>query len=122
MGQVRKRLSFAELTVISSQIGADYCIHVSGGERPHIGCAVLATPRPSRNCPEEISATSSVLNVAGHKDESICRQLAEAAAKRRNAVAVCTGGFHTDGITEEQIGELMGVVRQLAEEETEWLI
>lgn len=116
MGQVRKQLSFAELTVESCQIGEDYCIHVSGGERPHIGCVVLAMPRPSLSSPEVISATSSVLNVTGHKDEYICRELAEAAAKRKNAVTVCTGGFHTDGITEEQLRELMGVVRQLAEE------
>lgn len=122
MGKVRKRLSFGELMVESVQIGEDCCIRVSGGGRPHIGCVVLAMPRPSLRDPETVSVTSSVLNVTGHKDEYLCRQLAEAAAKRKHAVVVCTGGFHTDGITEGQIRELMDAVRQLTEEEPEWLM
>ncbi len=122
MGKARKRLSFAELTVESVQIGEECYICVSGGGRPHIGCVVLAVPRPSLRDPEAVSVTSSVLNVTGHKDEYLCRQLAEAAAKKKNSVAVCTGGFHADGITEEQIRELMDAVRQLTEEELEWLM
>lgn len=122
MGQIRKQLSFAELVIQGYRIGEEYCIHVSGGERPHIGCAVLAVPRPSLRDSDVISATSSVLNVAGHQDENICRQLAESVAKNKNAVTVCTGGFHTDDITKEQIQELMDCIRQLTEEEIECLI
>lgn len=122
MGRIRKRLSFAELVTEGYRIGEEYCIHVSGGERPHIGCVVLAVPRPSLSNPEIISATSSVWNLTGHKDEYICRELAEAVAKRKNAVTVCTGGFHMDGITKEQIQELMDCIGQLAEEELEcWI-
>lgn len=116
MKEIKRKLTFAELTVQSYQIGKDYCIHVSGGDRPHIGCVVLASPRPSLRDSGAVSATSSVLNVVGHQDEHICRLLAEAAAKKMNAVAVCTGGFHVDGITEEQIQELMDCVNKLAEE------
>lgn len=122
MGQIKKQLSFAELTLQGYKIGEEYCLHVSGGERPHIGCVVLAVPRPSLCNPDAISATSSVLNVTGHKDEYICRQLAEAVAKRKNTVTVCTGGFHMDGITTEQIQELMDCIKYLAEEELECLI
>lgn len=122
MGQMKKQFSFAELIMQGYRIGEEYCIHVSGGERPHIGCVVLAMPRPSLCNPDVISATSSVLNVTGHKDEYLCRQLAENVAKRKNAVTVCTGGFHMDGITTEQIQELMDYIDQLTEEELECLI
>lgn len=122
MGKITTYLSFAEFTVQGYPIGNGYCIHVSGGASPHIGCVVLAMPRSSLSDPEEISATSSVLNVTGHKDEQLCRLLAEAAAKRKNAVTVCTGGFHVDGISAEQIQELMKCVNRLAEGEMEWLI
>lgn len=122
MGQIRKKLSFAELIVQGYKIGKEYCIHVSGGERPHIGCVVLAMPRPSLRNPDVTSATSSVLNVTGHKDEYICRQFAETIAKRTNTVTVCTGGFHMDGITAEQIQELMDCIERLVEEELECLI
>lgn len=122
MRQVKKQLSFAELTVQGYKIGEEYCIHVSGGERPHIGCVVLAIPRPSLCNSDVTSVTSSVLNVTGHKDEYICRRLSEAVAKRKNTVAVCTGGFHMDEITTEQIQELMDCIEHLAEEELECLI
>lgn len=122
MGQIRRQLSFAELVIQAYRIGKEYCIHVSGGDCPHIGCAVLAMPRPSLRDSEKVSATSCVLNVAGHQDEYICRPLAEAVAKKENAVTVCTGGFHTDGITNEQIQELMDCIRQITEEEIECLI
>lgn len=122
MGQIKKQLSFAELIVESYPIGEEYSIHVNGGERPHIGCVVLAVPRPSLRDPNVTSATSSVLNVTGHKDEHICRRLAEAVAKRKNAVTVCTGGFHMDGITGEQIQELTDGIERLIEVELEYLI
>lgn len=122
MGQVTKQLSFAELTVQGYKIGEEYSIHVSGGSRPHIGCVVLAMPRPSLRDSGLISATSSVLNVAGHQDEHICRQIAETVAKKKNAVTVCTGGFHTEAITRGQIQELMDCIRTLLEEESEVFI
>ncbi len=122
MGQIKQPLSFAEFIVQGYRIGEEYCIHVSGGERPHIGCVVLSIPRPSLCNSDVISVTSSVLSVTGHKDEYICRQLAEMVAKRKNAVTVCTGGFHVDGITKEQIQELMDCIKQLEEEGLECLI
>lgn len=122
MGKITTELSFAEFSVQGYRIGDGYCIHASGGEDLHIGCVVLAVPRPSLRDAGEISATSSVLNVTGHKDEQLCRLLAEAVAKRKNAVTVCTGGFRVDGITVEQIQELMECAGRLAEGEMEWLI
>lgn len=121
MGQVKKLLTFAELIVQGYRIGEECCIHVSGGESPHIGCVVLAIPRASLCNSDVTSVTSSVLNVTGHKDEYICRRLAEAVAKRKNTVTVCTGGFHMDGITMEQIQEIMDCIERLAEEELECL-
>ncbi|MBQ6397572.1 MAG: hypothetical protein IJI06_05425 [Oscillospiraceae bacterium] len=47
--------------------------------KPHIGCAVLAIPRPSLKSDGSMSCTSSVLNLSGHKDETLCRLLAERA-------------------------------------------
>lgn len=51
--------------------------------------------------------------MTGHKDEYLCRYLAEKMAASRNATVVCTGGFHVDGITEEQIGEVQRAVEEI---------
>lgn len=107
MQQWKKKLSFAEIEIRIDAIGEDICVQVYGGERPHVGCVALAVPRPSLKDPGRVSATSSVLNITGHKDEQICRYLAEKIAARRNTVIVCTGGFHVDHITQAQIQELL---------------
>ena len=113
---IERKLSFSDLKVDIKQIGADYRIDLHGGDRPHIGSVVLSIPRPSLTGSGEISVTSSVLNVTGHKDEQICRYLAEQTARCRNAVVVCTGGFHVDDITEEQIAEVFVGVEDICRE------
>lgn len=110
-----KKLTYSEFHVEVRVLGTDCSILFYGGEAPHIGCTVLSVPRPSIKNPEQISCTSSVINVTGHKDEIICRHLAEAVAKRRGVTTVCTGGFHIDDATEEQIAELMQAVVEIEE-------
>lgn len=112
----RKNLTFSQVTVRLVKLGADYSITVWGGAKPHIGCTVLAIPRPSLTGDGSRSATASVLNVTGHKDEQICRYLAEKTAKRTGSVVVCTGGFHIDDATEDQIREVMKAVAEIEEE------
>lgn len=113
--RIEKKLSFSELTVEITQLGDDYMLVLAGGEKPHIGCTVLAVPRPSLTGSGERSATASVINVTGHKDETICRFLAETVAIKKGAVTVCTGGFHMDHIRKEQIDEVIAAVREIGE-------
>ena len=113
---IERTLSFAKIRVYVKCLGSDYQIVVEGGERPHLGSTVLAIPRPSLSGDGSVSCTSSVINVPGHKDEHICRILAERVAIKKNAVAMCTGGFHVDRITNEQIEEVIEVMGEIAEE------
>lgn len=64
-----------EVTVM--KLGEDFQICLAGGEKPHIGCVVQAVPRESLTGDGSWSATSSVWNRTGHKDEVLCRMLAE---------------------------------------------
>lgn len=104
-------LSFAKIVISKSLLGDDLLIVVKGGDKPHIGTTVLAVPRPSLTGDGSVSTTSSVLNVSGHKDETICRILAEKASKKYGATVVCTGGFHMDGINAGQIQEVVDAIR-----------
>lgn len=99
------------IEVYEKEIGEDLVITLSGGEKPHIGCVVQAVPRPSLSGDGTISVTSSVMNLTGHKDEFLCRQLAEKRCRETGKVVVCTGGVHMDHIRKEQIEELIkGIV------------
>jgi hypothetical protein len=103
------------LTVHLQKLGEDIAILVEGG-RPHIGCAVLSVSRKSLTGDDSASCTTSVLNVTGHRDEEICRLLAETAAKKYGVTVTATGGFHIDHITPEEIRDVMDAVRSIADE------
>ena len=107
-------LSFSSLHLQLQFVGEDLSVLVYGGEHAHIGCTVLSIPRPSLTDSQKTSCTSSVLNVTGHKDEIICRYLSEVITCKYNRTTVCSGGFHTDGITEKEIIEVQQTVKQFA--------
>ena len=110
----REKLSFAELEIGVRRIGDDMAVWVSGGDRPHIGCVVQAVPRLSLTGDGSRSATSSVLNLTGHKDEFLCRELAETICAATGRVTVCTGGFHCDGMTKEKISEVVDAAKKIS--------
>lgn len=89
-------------------------ITLYGGEKAHVGSVVVAIPRPSLQNPSITSATSSVINLVGHKDEDVARPLAEKLAKTFGQVAVVTAGIHVERATPEDIK----IIKQNVEEVT----
>ena len=104
-----------QLEVSAALIGEDVLLCLQGGERPHLGCVVQTEPRVSLTGDGSVSATSSVFNFPGHKDEVICRWMAEKGSKELGKRGGCTGGFHKDGISEKEIREVQGSVVRLTE-------
>lgn len=100
-----------ELEVSAAFIGEDVLICLKGGERPHLGCVVQTEPRVSLTGDGSVSVTSLVLNFPGHKDEVICRWMAEKVSKESGLHR----GFHKDGISEKEIREVQGSVVRLTE-------
>ncbi|MCD7980707.1 MAG: hypothetical protein LUF32_00045 [Clostridiales bacterium] len=104
------------IEISAARVGEDILVLLRGGQRPHIGCTVLAVPRPSLTGDGAISTTTSVLNVTGHKDEILCRRTAEIIGSRLGTVVVCSGGFHINGISEDQIREVSAAVEKMGNE------
>lgn len=103
------------LEVSAAFVGEDVLVCLQGGERPHLGCVVQTEPRESLTGDGSVSATSSVLNYPGHKDEVVCRYAAEKISQELKRRVVCTGGFHKDGITIEEIREVQRAVETVTE-------
>lgn len=103
------------LEVSAAFVGEDILVCLQGGERPHLGCVVQTEPRESLTGDDSVSATSSVLNYPGHKDEVVCRYVAEKISRELKRRVVCTGGFHKDGITIEEIREVQWAVETVTE-------
>ncbi len=106
------KLSFATIIISTQKIGNDILITIKGGDKWHIGTAVLAVPRLSLTGDGTMSSTSSVLNVTGHKDEILCRMLAEKISKKYGVNVVCTGGFHVDNMSHKQIEEVVDALQE----------
>jgi len=90
-------------------IGADVVVAVGGGDRPHVGCVVLAVPNKGRKTP-----TVSVLTIQPHKEEPIARIVAEAVSLQCQRVAVVTAGVHENGIDGEGISTYLRLSGELA--------
>lgn len=101
------------IELLIERVGADLAILILGGSRPHIGCAVLAVPRPSLNDPNRTSCTSSVLNCIGHKEEEICRSVAERICCEMCCTVVCSGGVHLEHASSVEIEEIKMLVFQM---------
>lgn len=112
----KKPIADSYLEVSIGMIGEDILVCVEGGDRPHIGSVVQAVPRFSLTGDGSGSATASVLNLTGHKDEYLCRKLAERISSTFGITTVCTGGFHIDGMSKEQIQEVLEATEEITEE------
>jgi len=105
-----QRFLEARVTVV----GEDLVVAVGGGQRPHVGCTVLATPYPAKGEGGGWSASCSVLTIPPHKEEPIARGIATRLAAGLGRVAVATAGVHDDDIDSEgirlylRLGEALG--------------
>ncbi|AWI05285.1 hypothetical protein [Clostridium drakei] len=94
-------------------IGNDLCIIISGGDSPHIGSVTLSIPRPSLSDFKKRSATTSILNLVGHKDDEAARYVSHAISSKLNKNVVTTCGIHIDNITAEEITIVMDILKEL---------
>ncbi len=76
-------------------IGKDLMVAVWGGEKPHIGAVAVAQPRPSLSpSNDQASATTSVICLLGHKEDTIAKSAAETLAAAMNRPVVVSAGMH----------------------------
>lgn len=80
-------------TAVSTD-GEGINVTVGGGEVPHIGAVAVAVPRPSLKDPSQVSASTSVYLLVGHKDDALAKPLAERMARALNQPVVVAAGVH----------------------------
>jgi hypothetical protein len=105
-----------ELSAWTVRVGEDLVVAIGGGQRPHVGCVVLAVPYPSKARPDEWSASCSLLTIPPHKEEPIARGIAERLASGLGRVVVVTAGVHDDGLDRDGIDCYLRLSERLGEE------
>jgi len=103
------------ITLTVQRTGRDLLLLLAGGDEPHIGSVVAASPRASRSG-IGLSATSSVINRPGHCDEIPARRLAEKLAASLNTHVVCACGIHVDQASDDTIRNILACCEALEQE------
>ena len=83
-------------------------LQLYGGTREHVGSVTVSIPRPSLKDSDNVSVTSSVINLLSHKDELVGRPAAEMLAAALNLPVVCIAGIHVDDATNDELRLLTG--------------
>ena len=104
-----------KVTMRLIKVGEDYCVVITGGDKPHIGCITLSCPRNSLKNDNTVSATTSVINVLGHKDDEVGRRVSHrlSAAFNKNVAAVC--GIHINNAKADDIKTVLEITDELTE-------
>lgn len=113
--RVEKEAGHCHLEAAVTMVGEDLVVAVGGGEKPHVGCAVLATPYAAKSAKRAWSASCSVLTIPPHKEEPIARGIATHLAVELGRVALVTAGVHDDNIDVDGIKEYLALGEKLAE-------
>jgi len=94
-------------------LGNDILLSIWGGTVPHIGSVSVTQPRPGITKPEKRSATSSVYNFIGHKDEAVARFCAEKIAAACDKKTVVVAGIHVENASSSDIKTILNNVDRL---------
>lgn len=110
MNKVEVEKNNIHLEAVLVEMGSDLLIAVMGGDKPHIGCTAISVPRPSLSNPSAVSATTSTINLIGHKDDAIANLISSVVCKSLNAPVVVVCGVHIEKAGQEEIE----IVRELS--------
>ncbi len=102
------------LLAVACRAGDDLVVTLTGGERPHVGCVVLAQAHPARGEAARVRVTSSVVAIPPHREEALARPLAERLAQTLNATVVVSAGVHDDNLSPEGIADYLRLGEELA--------
>ena len=111
--RVTVRAGERRLWAVATTAGSDLVVTVGGGERPHVGCVVLAQPHASVKEPGRVRVTSSVITMPPHREEALARPLAEALAKALRGVVTVAAGVHDDDLSPEGIAAYLDLAVRL---------
>lgn len=87
--------------------GEDLVISVGGGTRYHTGSVAIAYPSMSHNDPTHIITTTSVIGVAGHREDEITRAAAYLLSKARKRTVTLAVGLHIEDASPLDIQQLV---------------
>jgi len=99
-----------------TRLGRDLAVTLGGGDQPHIGAVAVSQPRPSLAPDGGTSASTSVITLAGHKEDDLARTLAARLARHTGGVVSVACGIHLDRALPAELAEILAMADALAGE------
>jgi hypothetical protein len=97
-------------------MGRDLAVTLGGGDTPHIGAVAVSQARPSLQAGGATSATTSVIALAGHKEDDLARSIAGRMAARLDAVVCVACGIHLDQVQPSELQAVQAMAEALTVE------
>lgn len=97
-----------KITLIATITEEGLVAQIYGGEKPHLGAIAMSTPRPSLADPEQVSCSTIVIPLPGHKDDQVAKPVAEEIAKAWGSQVLTVVGVHVDNAEDKDIEKLIG--------------
>ncbi|MFA4886526.1 MAG: hypothetical protein WC601_12280 [Desulfotomaculaceae bacterium] len=96
-----------KITLIATITEEGLVAQIFGGEKPHLGAIALSTPRQSLADPEQVSCSTIVIPLPGHKDDQVAKPVAEEIAKAWGSQVLTVVGVHVNNAGEKDIEKLI---------------
>jgi hypothetical protein len=90
--------------------GGDLCVVLGGGERPHIGAAVVRS-----------AYSGGTICLAGHRDDVPARAMAAKISAAKNITVCVVAGIHIDDASAEEIAVLLQNAEKIGDRIVGWL-
>lgn len=103
---LRRSLMGAALTAYATCLPAGIHVGIFGGTLPHIGAVSVVDPKGS----------ITTQQFAHHRDGVVSERWARALVEAGCLPAVITAGIHYDGLSREQIAEVVALTDEMLEE------
>jgi len=113
---ITKRTGRVEVCLRSCYIGKDLQVTITGGDRPHIGAVALSCRHPALKDSNRDDVSTSVLAVAGHKEDLLARNAAQRIAAATGLTTAVCCGIHVEQISKAEILSVTALVEQLVDE------
>jgi len=98
-----------QLRLCCLRMGADLCVTLSGGDRPHIGAVALSEAALG----EARHPTTSVITLRNHREDALARRIACQVAAH-SGVAVCVAcGIHVEAIQPKELADVLAMAEEL---------
>ena len=106
----------SKVELVAHLTGNGIVVLLLGGEKPHVGAAVITAPRPSLSGESKTSCNSWIVPILGHKDDEVAKPAAEAIATATGQVTVVVAGLHVRDAEIQDISQIIVNCDQLVQE------